>query len=86
VCFRWHIGAGDAAAGVGALIVSRYPRNVIGWLFPVGSCGDIRVVRASQLRNPRVDLSHFAGSNLPYLFSPLTVGVAIFRYACMTSR
>src|SRR6478752_2768467 len=28
-------------AGVGALIVSRYPRNLIGWLFLIGQLGNV---------------------------------------------
>jgi uncharacterized membrane protein YfcA len=27
-------------AAVGALIISRYPRNVVGWLFAAGQLGD----------------------------------------------
>src|SRR6478752_10018644 len=28
-------------AGVGALIVSRYPRNLVGWLFIIGQLGNV---------------------------------------------
>ena len=33
-------------AGVGAMIVSRYPRNLIGWLFLVGQLGNVIALAA----------------------------------------
>lgn len=37
-------------AGVGALIVSRYPRNLIGWLFLVGQLGNVIGLAADAFR------------------------------------
>ncbi len=37
-------------AGVGALIVSRYPRNLIGWLFLVGQLGSVIGLAAEAFR------------------------------------
>ena len=37
-------------AGVGALIVSRYPRNLIGWLFLVGQLGNVIGLAAEAFR------------------------------------
>ena len=37
-------------AGVGALIISRYPRNVIGWLFLVGQLGNMIGLSAISFR------------------------------------
>ena len=37
-------------AGVGALIVSRYPRNLIGWLFLVGQLGSAIGLAAEAFR------------------------------------